>query len=83
MVEGARLESVYTVKRIKGSNPFSPPNKIKPPCGAFLFGGEKGFDLNPRFDKFAGSEFERTQCGPSESEGGGQDVRNNPSLSAR
>jgi hypothetical protein len=28
MVEGARLESVYTVKGIKGSNPFLSAKKI-------------------------------------------------------
>ena len=29
VVEGARLESVYTVKGIKGSNPFLSANYIK------------------------------------------------------
>jgi len=33
-----------------------------------------------RFDKFAGSEFERTQCGPK---GEGQDARSNPPGPAR
>ena len=28
-----------------------------------------------RFDKFAGSKFERTKCGP---QGGGQEARSNP-----
>ena len=28
VVEGARLESVYTVKGIKGSNPFLSANKL-------------------------------------------------------
>jgi len=39
VVEGARLESVYTRKGIKGSNPFLSADEMNVPdfIGAFLF----------------------------------------------
>ena len=37
MADGARLESVYTVKRIEGSNPSLSAKNKKAPFGAFLF----------------------------------------------
>ena len=37
MVEGARLESVYTVKRIKGSNPFLSAKPEKPLLRGFFY----------------------------------------------
>ena len=54
MVEGARLESVYTLIRIEGSNPSLSARPKKGPRNAGLFiwsGGEKGLGENPRFDK--------------------------------
>ena len=36
MVEGARLESVYTGNRIEGSNPFLSAKSPTSACGAFL-----------------------------------------------
>ena len=62
MVEGARLESVYTLTRIEGSNPsLSAIHKQAPFRGFFMYGGERGFGSGPMFDKFAGSEFARPQ----------------------
>ena len=44
LVEGARLEIVYTGNRIKGSNPFLSAKKKSTRLGAFLFVKMKGFE---------------------------------------
>ena len=52
MAEGARLESVYTFIAYRGFESLS-LRQIKkgPNRDPFLFGGERGFDLNPSFER--------------------------------
>ena len=80
MVEGARLESVYTLTRIEGSNPSLSAIIKKAPLGAFLIIGPSGIEpsiLNEwgstkRQDGvldagFAGARRERAMDGPNQS----------------
>ena len=63
MVEGARLESVYTRKGIAGSNPALSANKMDVPgsAGAFLFGAARSSLLDPEAEnKNGSSRSERT-----------------------
>ncbi len=52
MVEGARLESVYTVKRIEGSNPSLSAKYAKSPLeGLFAYLAEKNGAEDPCFQR--------------------------------
>ena len=80
MVEGARLESVYTLTRIEGSNPSLSAIIKKAPLGAFLIIGHIGIEASI-LDKrgstkrqdgvldagFAGARRERDMDGPNQS----------------
>ena len=57
MVEGARLESVYTGNRIEGSNPSLSASQPKPPLGGYLFQDEPGLPERNREINRPGTKF--------------------------
>ena len=85
MVEGARLESVYTLKAYRGfeSLPLRQIEKgAKAPFSIWDCAFEPSMIMDG-FDKIAGSDFEQRSVSDAGREAVEyRDVRNNPSLSA-
>ena len=70
MAEGAPLLRVYTGNRIEGSNPSLSAIFIRmAQRHSYEYWDSEDLVRTLWFDKFAGSKFERTKCGPEGVEG--------------